>query len=135
MNWTDQEIEALAQWAMSPDPVNWELFNSQPLEARLQAFDWWWDRWECMGFKRETSHAVTSESVQLAWSVSRYFFLDVKIFLYFGFATRFSVEVKSIDDTIYNSVQKYFHNSTERYPLNLILADIYNAIKKIIINE
>ena len=133
MNYSDREIEALARWAMSPDPVNWELFNSQPLEERLRAFDWWWDRWWYSSeFEHEASDAGYEEDIQLAWIQSKYFFLDVRILLYFGIATHFSVEVETIDSIIYDSIQERDHNSTDDYPLDQIKNDIYNVIKSYI---
>jgi hypothetical protein len=131
MNYSDREIEALAQWAMSPDPVNCELFNSQPLEERLRAFDWWWERWEDAEFKSDN---WTCDNGSMNF-ISNYYFLDLEICLRLSLDCFFHLDIY---DCNVNDVHDYYENginNTDDLPLDRIKADIYNAIKNHITNE
>jgi len=125
MNYSDREIEALARWAMSPDPVNWELFNSQPLEERLRAFDWWWDRWEDMEFVKDN----WGSNDGLISFISNYYFLDLEICLRISPECNFNLDV--YDWNVFDINHHYDEeiNDTDDLPLDKIKSDIYNAIK------
>jgi len=131
MNYSDREIEALAQWAMSPDPVNWELFNSQPLEERLRFFDWWWDRWEGAEFRKYTDQ-MFYEAIYRFLGLDIYLILGVMkpsvIMVHVYYQNRVTKQSSSIYCT-------YIINNTDDLPLDRIKADIYNAIKNHITNE
>ena len=127
MTYSDREIEALAQWAMSPDPVNWELFNSQPLEERLRVFDWWWERWEYMDFKVSNNSGCNLVGYSMAWLESYYTFIDITIVLNIGILTLFSVGVMGLLNLKFSEIK-----NTDDLPLDRIKADIYKAIKNYI---
>ena len=130
MNYTDKEIEALARLAISPDSKNWDLFIAMPIEARVRAFDLWWERWEDAEFEHEVGDVEEIKEVLLAYIESTYQFLDLEIILLIGRTVYFSVEILTNDNNrIYDSMQQYHHNSTDKYPLDTILSDTYNAIK------
>ena len=137
MNYTDSEIVALAQFAMSPCPVNWELFSSQPLEERLRAFDWWWDRWEGAEFDCKKNKMFNSDyDPSLVWTKCIYKFVGIKINLTFGILTCFSAKIFLNGNALYDSVDNYFSiNNTDNLPLDQIKNEIYNAIKNHIKND
>jgi len=130
MNYTDREIEALAQWAMSPDPVNWELFNSQPLEERLRTFDWWWDRWEDAEFVKYTDQMFYE-------AIYRFLGLDIYLILAYSYPEKWIQSYIFNKSTKENTTILYPDNTnnTDDLPLEQIKSDIYNAIKNHITNE
>jgi hypothetical protein len=134
MIYTDQEIEALAQWAISSDPVNWELFNSQPKEARLRALDWWWANIEDMEFKAQKRWqttvyhngitAIICPCIKSTYILSSCM-LNLEISLSSAGVASFSIKVNNSNIIDCQSIQ-----NTDDLPLDQIRTDIYNTIKK-----